>query len=127
MALDQVRSGLASSSIQLIDARAPEFFDGRAPGSMPRNGHISGARNIPHQSLVTPDLVMKPLPEIARIFESAGVKAGDTVVTYCNTGQQAALVYFAARRLGIRARLYDGSLDEWSRRDDLPMETTPIK
>lgn len=125
--LDEVRAGLAASSIHLVDARAPEFFDGTAASPMPRTGHIPGAINIPFQSLTTADQRMKPSSEIAEIFQAVGVKAGDTVVTYCNTGQQASVVYFAARELGLKARLYDGSWDEWSRRADLPVEPRPVR
>ena len=49
------------------------------------------------------------------------------MVSYCHTGQQATLVYFAAKRLGIEARMYDGSWDEWSRMTDLPVETSVVK
>ena len=125
--LEDVRGGLAASSIHLVDTRAPEFFDGTAASPMPRTGHIPGAINIPYQSLTTADQRMKPVSEIAEIFQAAGVRAGDTVVTYCNTGQQASVVYFAARKLGLKARLYDGSWDEWSRRADLPVEPKPVK
>ena len=48
-------------------------------------------------------------------FHGGGVKPGDTVVAYCHIGQQATAVIFAARTLGIKALLYDGSrsgLDE---------------
>jgi thiosulfate/3-mercaptopyruvate sulfurtransferase len=45
------------------------------------------------------------------------------VIAYCHIGQQATVVYFAARLLGREARLYDGSWDDWSRRLELPIET----
>ena len=127
LGLDEVREGLAGASIDLIDARNPEFFDGTSPGSMPRAGHIPGARNIPFPSLATADLKMKTEAEVALIFEAVGIKTGDTVVSYCHIGQQATMVYFAAKRLGIKAKVYDGSWDEWSRRADLPVEPIPIK
>jgi len=37
-------------------------------------------------------------------------------------GQGATLVWFAARMLGYQARGYDGSLENWSNRKDLPAE-----
>ena len=127
LGLDGVRQGVAGSSIHLIDARTSEFFEGRSPGAMPRAGHIPGARNIPFPSLATADLKMKTEPEVALIFEAVGIRPGDTVVSYCHIGQQATMVYFAAKRLGIKAKVYDGSWDEWSRKDELPVEPTPIK
>jgi 3-mercaptopyruvate sulfurtransferase SseA len=36
-------------------------------------------------------------------------------------------MYFAAKRLGYKARLYDGSWDEWSRKSELPIEKSPAK
>lgn len=124
---DEIRDGLGKPGLHLIDARLPEFYDGTSSGAMPRAGHIPGARNIPFSTLATPDLRLKPDAELAEIFRAAGVNQGDTVASYCHSGQQATLVYFAAKRLGLAARVYDGSWDEWSRRSELPIAATPVK
>lgn len=124
---EDVRSAMSAPDVRIIDSRMPEFFSGANPGATPRAGRIPGASNIPFKSLADDALKMKSEAEIAEIFKAAGVKSGDRVVSYCHTGQQATLVYFAARRLGIDARMYDGSWDEWSRRTELPVETSPVK
>jgi thiosulfate/3-mercaptopyruvate sulfurtransferase len=70
---------------------------------MPRAGHIPGAKSLPFDTLLTDDNRMKGPAETSRLLESAGVKPGDIVVSYCHIGQQATVVYFAAKRLGYKA------------------------
>ena len=48
-------------------------------------------------------------------------------VVYCFIGQTASVVYMAGRILGYPMKLYDGSMQEWSRIKDLPMEITEKK
>ena len=55
------------------------------------------------------------------MFREAGVKSNDTVVVYCGTGLWASLPYLAARHLGYEVRLYDGSFQEWSATENLPV------
>jgi thiosulfate/3-mercaptopyruvate sulfurtransferase len=125
--LDFVKANLGTAGVAIVDSRAPKFFDGSEAGAMPRAGHIPGARNLPFDTLVTEDNRMRSPAETARLLEAAGIKPGDTVVSYCHVGQQATVVYFAARRLGFKALLYDGSWDEWSRRPELPVEKSAAK
>ena len=110
----------------VIDARTPDFYTGdRQSRANPRPGHIAGAENIPYPSVLDEEtLTFKDDETLRSMFVDAGAELGDTVVTYCHIGQQASLVYYAAKNFGYDARMYDGSFDEWSQREDLPVQTT---
>ncbi len=106
----------------IIDARSPRFYDG-APAGTPRGGHIPGAVNIPYSSVVDSANKFLSFETLKDMFEKAGVKEDQKVITYCHIGQQASLLYFIARYLGHEASVYDGSFEEWSYRQDLPVAT----
>lgn len=116
-----VRTHVGRPGFVVVDARAPEFYSGAKAGGTParphKAGHVAGARNVPFVTVTTPDLKLAPAEEVAARFKAAGVKKGDTVVTYCHVGQQASATLFAARSLGLKVLLYDGSYEDWSRRD----------
>lgn len=115
-----VREHLQDRSVQILDARTPEFYSGASAGSMPRAGHIPGARNVPFNSLFDEEGKLKSAAALRELFVT-GAKPG-TTVSYCHIGMQASVVYFVARYLGLPARLYDGSFQEWSSQAALPVE-----
>lgn len=114
-----VQARLSSPATTIIDARAASFYDGQG-GGQPRPGHIPGAVNVPFTSLLDGTRI-KDEAALKAIFEAAGVRADTEVVSYCHIGQQGSLVWLAARMLGHDARLYDGSFEDWSGREDLPV------
>ncbi|HKD46722.1 MAG TPA: sulfurtransferase [Rhizomicrobium sp.] len=118
---DFVHAHLKSPGYDLIDARAPNFFSGEQ-ASMGGKGHIPGARNIPFTTITGPDGKLKSPEELRQMFTSAGYKPGDHVIAYCHIGIQATAVVFAAWTLGLDAKLYDGSFQDWVKRG-LPVET----
>jgi thiosulfate/3-mercaptopyruvate sulfurtransferase len=122
---DFVKAHLHTPGFAIVDARATAFYDGSRTGGAPPNahktGHIEGALSAPFDSFISTDVQLKPADDIAAVFSRAGVKPGDTVIGYCHIGQQATAMLFSARSLGYRVVLYDGSFEDWSRRD-LPVD-----
>ena len=120
--VDYVKAHRGGKGVRVVDARLPQYYSGETPGRNQRPGHIPGAASIPFSTLLDEQGRLKPAEELRQQFEKAGVRDGDRVVSYCHIGQQASLVYFAARYLGYDARLYDGSFEDWSRHSELPVE-----
>ncbi len=118
---DWINSKLKDASVKIIDARTPNFYDGSTAGNYPRPGHIAGAKNIPFSSIVDENNKFKTEADLKKLFTDAGVQPYDTVVAYCHIGQQASLVYFAAKTSGFKVKLYDGSFEEWSANEKFPV------
>jgi thiosulfate/3-mercaptopyruvate sulfurtransferase len=124
--LDLVKSASGPAAPKIIDARLPEFYRGENPGLGARAGRIPGAANIPFTSLADEKLHMKSEADVRAMFAAAGIGPGDSIISYCHIGQQATMIYFNAKRLGLSAKVYDGSWDEWSRSDQ-GIESSALK
>ena len=113
-----------ADDVSLVDVRPdPEYLG--TDGGMNGNhavGHIAGARQLPWNTLVGADGRFLPRAELDAKLKAAGVTGGKPVVSYCMVGMRASVVYFVARYLGHDARLYDGSIIDWSQRK-LPTKT----
>ena len=107
----------------VVDARMQRYYDGEPTGN-PRDGHITGAKNIPYTEMVDASNMFKSSDQLQAYFTPVVPDKSKEVVTYCFIGQTASVVYMAGRILGYNMKLYDGSLQEWSRLDNLPMEVT---
>jgi thiosulfate/3-mercaptopyruvate sulfurtransferase len=119
-----IQQQLPAGAIALVDVRPdPEFLgtDGGMNGAH-APGHIEGAKQLPWNTLVGPDGRFLPRDQLQARLGSAGAVPGKPVVAYCMVGMRAAVVYFVARHLGYDARLYDGSIVDWTMRK-LPLKT----
>ena len=127
--LEQIIANVKSRAEQVIDARAAERFEGRAPEPRPgiRSGHIPGARNVPYNNLFdAATAAMKSLEDLRKAFSSAGVKFDAPIVTSCGSGVSAGVLTIALYRLGVTdTALYDGSWSEWGQAGGPPIATGP--
>ena len=107
---------LAGSAAPLLDARGQGRFEGTEldprPGVEP--GHIPGAHNLPFAQLYREDGRFKPVDELRKLFENAGIDPAQPFTATCGSGVTANSLIFAAHLIGNNeARLYDGSWSEW--------------
>ena len=58
-----------------------------------------------------------------QIEAQLGIAPGAEIVAYCHSGSRSAIATQILRTVGYDARNYVGSWHEWSRRDELPLET----
>lgn len=78
---------------------------------------------IAFETLFAPDNTVKSTSELRRMFEAAGLKPEDDIVTYCTAGIRSAHMALVLRMAGLtKARNYDASFYEWAAMKQLPLE-----
>ena len=106
----------AQSFKPLFDVRTkPEYTGEVHPPCCPRGGRIPGARHAPLELFFEPDGLLKKLE----------LEPGQEVGGYCHSGTRSAVAFWVLKSLGVNARNYLGSMHEWSRETDLPVEVDP--
>ncbi len=120
---DYVLKSLQAKSAEVVDARLKRFYDGDPTGN-PRDGHITGALNLPYTDMIDSTNNIKPTEVLQKNFGAVVPDKNKEVVTYCFIGQTASVIYLTGRQLGYNIKVYDGSVQEWSRLPELPMEKT---
>jgi thiosulfate/3-mercaptopyruvate sulfurtransferase len=114
-----IQPRLGKPGTALIDTRTDGEYVGEGERhGMPSNGHLLGGQQLQWEQLFkNPDEgEFLDRSAIVKLY-AARVHPGDTVVTYCWVGYRASMTYLAARALGYPTKLYDGSYQDWSRRN----------
>jgi thiosulfate/3-mercaptopyruvate sulfurtransferase len=108
---DELAALLAGGTVQLVDVRSAEEYDGTAGyGCDPVQGHIPGAVNIEWSDLIATGA------GIPALLAEHGVESGARIVCYCHSGARSARAVQALAVAGVAAENYEGSWHEWSRR-----------
>lgn len=118
---DYVLNALNTKSSEVVDARAKRWYDGDPTGN-PRDGHITGAKNIPYPDMIDSTNSFKTDVVLEKNFTTVIADRNKEIVVYCFIGQTACVDYLVGRSLGYTMKVYDGSIQEWSRDEKLPME-----
>ena len=115
--LEEVAARLGEPGLVVLDVRTPEEFDGSSGAPCdPRQGHIPGARNVNVLELAA----AASAEEVQSLIDAP---EGTEIVAYCHSGSRSEVAAEILRAAGYAARNYRGSWHEWSRREDLPVES----
>ena len=127
--VEAVAAASIDGSLRLIDARAPERFEGRNETIDKAAGHIPGAANHFFKQNFAADGTMLPPADLASALTAAAAGAApEAMVMYCGSGVTACQNLLAHEHAGLPgARLFVGSWSEWSADPSRPVETGPAK
>jgi thiosulfate/3-mercaptopyruvate sulfurtransferase len=122
--VDDVSAHLGDRSRLLVDARAPERFEGRNETIDRAAGHIPGAANRFFKANLAEDGTMLPPAALHQAFTDVlNGRAPSEAVMYCGSGVTACHNLLALEHAGLPgARLYVGSWSEWSADPSRPTE-----
>ena len=115
---DWIKDRLSSTRMTLLDARPDAEFTGADGGmnGMHVRGHLPDAQQLVWNTLLDAAGKFLPDAELRKKYDAIGAAKATPLVSYCMVGMRASVTYFVARHLGYDARMYDGSIVDWTRR-----------
>ena len=113
-------------SVLLLDARAPERYEGREDPIDPVAGHIPTAISAPYAENTAHDGRFLTPHELGARLTALGLGGDRSVVTYCGSGVTACSNVLAAVVAGLPAPLlYPGSWSDWCTTPGMPVAVGP--
>ncbi len=129
LAMVTAAAATPAEGMLLLDARAPERFEGRTEPLDRLPGHIPGAANhFFKQNLAADGTMLPPDTLRAQLTGSLHGRTPAQTIAYCGSGVSACHNLLAMEVAGLPgARLYVGSWSEWSSDPARPVETGPSR
>lgn len=120
-----VLEAVGDGAVCTINALSPSVHAGEGATNYGRKGHIKGSHNVPYAALLNADGSYRDDDQLRELFAAVGALERPRVICYCGGGISATMDALALSRLGHPSvAVYDGSMSEWSRDPDMPMETS---
>jgi len=115
---------LGDPEVAVVNALSNEQFTGAGGLAFGRAGRIAQTVNVPYAQVCNMETgVFSDAETLRGMFETAGATPDKKVVNYCGGGISATLGFFAQKALGYPdVALYDASMQEWGKDENLPME-----
>jgi len=120
-----VKKAIKAGGAALLDHRPSDQYLGvNRSASTKRYGTLPGAVNVPATWATVDDGGNFRSPDVLRkLYGFAGASVDGDTINFCNTGHWASVGWFVSHELfgNEKARLYDGSVADWSRDPANPM------
>lgn len=121
---DDVEAAIDKPGVRLMDARTEEEFAGTDLRNNPRGGVIPSATHLFWEDTLQGEFMsFRPANELAELFDVRDLSTTDKIITYCQGGGRGAHELFTLYLMGYDdVQLYLGSMEDWSRQPDRPLE-----
>jgi thiosulfate/3-mercaptopyruvate sulfurtransferase len=121
---DDVAAAIDRPDVRLVDARTEEEFAGTDLRNNPRGGAIPSATRVFWEDTLEGDYQsFKSADDLQALFQRHGLSTGDAIITYCQGAGRAAHELFVLYLMGYDdLRLYLGSMEDWSRQPERPLQ-----
>lgn len=112
---EEVLEAIDNKDVCIICALEKEVFE---------KGHIPTSLNVSAHCLVDPDdNTFLPVEQLEAQLAKTEINKDQRIITYCGGGIAGSCDAFILLMLGYNnVALYDGSMEEWSRHPELPLE-----
>ncbi|MDP6284416.1 MAG: sulfurtransferase [Acidimicrobiales bacterium] len=121
-----VAAAVDDPTVGLVNALSHEQFEGDGQ-HYGRPGRIPGSVSVPAMSVIDPSTgALRERSELETVFHNAGADGFERLITYCGGGIAASTTFLALDVLGYdNVSLYDGSLLEWTKDPQAPLDVGP--